>query len=342
MVEDGFRCPLENCRKLFRRDNLLLMHIKHYHPALLKKLGCDDKTLRVEDLAAARTAFESEDIKPPSSMSNQSILSALLTPLQPQQLHERGQSPAPSPSPSLSASTTTTRAAAAAAAAAAALAANTSTPLAAPVAAPASDPAGVVAPADLSRVPLSKRLEMSAAKNQTKKAQPVEPDPRDAEDAAPPPLTDTVANNKESTPTPTTTTTPVTAAAPPPAVVVEEKKELVHCFCNSPEEDGLMIQCELCLCWQHGYCLGIQCEQSVPDPYVCQFCRYPYRERLSKRHTHDQSWLNKSSLATLKFVSGSPFVVGDRSLSIANSITSAANELKHLLHSLKVKIDIAK
>ena len=38
------------------------MHIKHYHPALLKKLGC--KTLRVEDLATARTAFETDDIKP--------------------------------------------------------------------------------------------------------------------------------------------------------------------------------------------------------------------------------------------------------------------------------------
>ena len=38
------------------------MHIKHYHPALLKKLGC--KTLRVEDLAAARTAFDTEDVKP--------------------------------------------------------------------------------------------------------------------------------------------------------------------------------------------------------------------------------------------------------------------------------------
>ena len=71
------------------------------------------------------------------------------------------------------------------------------------------------------------------------------------------------------------------------------QKELVHCFCGLAEEDGLMIQCELCLCWQHGICLGIDTEQAVPDPYVCHFCRYPYRERLSQRYTHDQAWLNK-------------------------------------------------
>ncbi len=55
------------------------------------------------------------------------------------------------------------------------------------------------------------------------------------------------------------------------------QKELVHCFCGSPEEDGLMIQCELCLCWQHDVCLAIDSEENVPDPYVCHFCRYPFR-----------------------------------------------------------------
>ena len=47
------------------------MHIKHYHPALLKKLGC--KTLRVEDLAAARTAFETEDVKPTSLLQSTTL-----------------------------------------------------------------------------------------------------------------------------------------------------------------------------------------------------------------------------------------------------------------------------
>jgi hypothetical protein len=98
--EDGYRCPVEDCRKLFRRDNLLgvncfffndrcyshknlnvflsiQMHIKHYHPALLKKLGC--KTFRVEDLAAARTAFETEETKPVHVSHSHSILASILT-----------------------------------------------------------------------------------------------------------------------------------------------------------------------------------------------------------------------------------------------------------------------
>lgn len=120
------------------------------------------------------------------------------------------------------------------------------------------------------------------------------------------------------------------------------QKELVHCFCGSPEEDGLMIQCELCLCWQHGVCLAIDVEENVPDPYVCHFCRYPYRERLSQRYTHDQTWLKKCNLPALKFISGTSSLPADRTLQVAHALTAAATDLKQLLHSLKVKIDIAK
>ena len=120
------------------------------------------------------------------------------------------------------------------------------------------------------------------------------------------------------------------------------QKELVHCFCGSPEEDGLMIQCELCLCWQHGICLAIDAEENVPDPYVCHFCRYPYRERMSQRYTHDQTWLKKGNLPALKFTSGTSSLPADRKLRVAHALTAAATDLKQLLHSLKVKIDIAK
>lgn len=120
------------------------------------------------------------------------------------------------------------------------------------------------------------------------------------------------------------------------------QKELVHCFCGSPEEDGLMIQCELCLCWQHGVCLAIDSEENVPDPYVCHFCRFPFRERLSRRYTHDQTWLKKGHLPSLKFISGSSSVPADRTLRVAHTLTAAATDLKQLLHSLKVKIDVAK
>ena len=39
--------------------------------------------------------------------------------------------------------------------------------------------------------------------------------------------------------------------------------EVVHCVCSHTEGDGMMVQCESCLTWQHGQCLGIDQEGQV-------------------------------------------------------------------------------
>ena len=41
---------------------------------------------------------------------------------------------------------------------------------------------------------------------------------------------------------------------------VEKEEEEVA---KEDEEDGLMIQCDICLCWQHGMCLDIHKEEEV-------------------------------------------------------------------------------
>ena len=46
-------------------------------------------------------------------------------------------------------------------------------------------------------------------------------------------------------------------------VAKEDEEEVVNCSCGRNEEDGLMIQCDICLCWQHGMCLDIQKEEEV-------------------------------------------------------------------------------
>uniref|UniRef100_A0A1A9WL49 Uncharacterized protein n=1 Tax=Glossina brevipalpis TaxID=37001 RepID=A0A1A9WL49_9MUSC len=43
------------------------------------------------------------------------------------------------------------------------------------------------------------------------------------------------------------------------------REEIINCLYGYGEEDGLMIQCELCLCWQHGLCNGIGKESLVPE-----------------------------------------------------------------------------
>ena len=48
-------------------------------------------------------------------------------------------------------------------------------------------------------------------------------------------------------------------------VAKEDEEEVVNCSCGRNEEDGLMIQCDICLCWQHGMCLDIHKEEEVGD-----------------------------------------------------------------------------
>ena len=73
-------------------------------------------------------------------------------------------------------------------------------------------------------------------------------------------------------------------------------EELVNCTCRRVEEDGLMIQCDICLCWQHGSCLAIEEEDQVPEYYVCETCRHPRLGRTSAKYSVDQDWLNKGIL----------------------------------------------
>merc|ERR1719187_1881264 len=61
--------------------------------------------------------------------------------------------------------------------------------------------------------------------------------------------------------------------------------EVVHCVCSHTEGDGMMVQCESCLTWQHGQCLGIDQEGQVPDKYMCSVCQNPPLGRPCVLHT---------------------------------------------------------
>lgn len=296
------------------------MHIKHYHPALYKKLGC--KFLAVEQLASARTAFETEEPKPAPVAPAHPVLASILT--NPPQ-------PSPSPPPPRIRQSSERK---------------VDKERERLVDSPASD--------DLQSLPLSKRLSLGDSQIKTNIVTPAtakitrrKSEKRPIESPA---IEEAQNECSEAE---------VEADFEAKQAVLDEhpikeepyismlddipgQKELVHCFCGSPEEDGLMIQCELCLCWQHGICLQIDSEDKVPDPYVCHFCRYPSRERLSRRYTHDQTWLKKGQLPSLKFISGCSTIPADRALRVAHTLTAAATDLKQLLHSLKVKIDVAK
>mmetsp|Transcript_14935 Transcript_14935/g.26845 ORF Transcript_14935/g.26845 Transcript_14935/m.26845 type:complete len:309 (-) Transcript_14935:140-1066(-) len=49
---------------------------------------------------------------------------------------------------------------------------------------------------------------------------------------------------------------------------------VTKCPCGQNQDaDGLMIQCDRCLVWQHGDCVGLFSKASVPDQYFCEQCK---------------------------------------------------------------------
>ena len=140
-------------------------------------------------------------------------------------------------------------------------------------------------------------------------------------------------------------------------------EELVNCSCRRLEEDGLMIQCDICLCWQHGSCLSIEEEDQVPDYYVCETCRNPRLGRTSAKYSVDQDWLNKGMLptaipSTLRQKEQSklrantavqssfegpkkPLVDKETPFRKLSELMADLANLSKILHSLRVKLSVA-
>nr|XP_027198115.1 uncharacterized protein LOC113792427 [Dermatophagoides pteronyssinus] len=70
-------------------------------------------------------------------------------------------------------------------------------------------------------------------------------------------------------------------------------EEFVKCICPLDEESGLMVQCELCLAWQHGSCAGFHSENDVPPSgYFCQFCRQAPKSVRTQQNSYQLNhWL---------------------------------------------------
>ncbi|XP_013389870.1 histone-lysine N-methyltransferase ASH1L isoform X3 [Lingula anatina] len=49
----------------------------------------------------------------------------------------------------------------------------------------------------------------------------------------------------------------------------EEEEEIIRCICNIYRDEGLMIQCEKCMIWQHCDCVGID---GNVENYLCERC----------------------------------------------------------------------
>ncbi|CAH1985147.1 unnamed protein product [Acanthoscelides obtectus] len=126
-------------------------------------------------------------------------------------------------------------------------------------------------------------------------------------------------------------------------IVRMKQEEIINCTCGYTEEDGLMIQCELCLCWQHAYCNNIERESQVPEKYVCYICQNPFRERMSRKYYHDQDWLKQGILPTGSYHSRDEEQLQKRfeKLKKCHDLSGGLQELRDYMHSLAIKLKIA-
>lgn len=126
-------------------------------------------------------------------------------------------------------------------------------------------------------------------------------------------------------------------------IVRMKREEIINCTCGITEEDGLMIQCELCLCWQHAYCNNIERENQVPAKYICYICQNPIRQRSSKKYFHDQDWLKNGTLPVANYHCKDEDALKRRfdKLKKSHDLSGRLLELRDYMHSLKVKLKIA-
>ncbi|XP_052450199.1 PHD finger protein 20 isoform X3 [Carassius gibelio] len=115
--------------------------------------------------------------------------------------------------------------------------------------------------------------------------------------------------------------------------------EIVRCICEVQEENDFMIQCDECLCWQHGTCMGLY-EDSVPDSYSCYICRDPPAQRQSQRYWYDKDWLSSGHMYGLSFLEENYSHQNSKKVVTAHQLLGDVHRVFEVLNGLQLKMSI--
>ncbi|XP_018424578.1 PREDICTED: PHD finger protein 20 [Nanorana parkeri] len=115
--------------------------------------------------------------------------------------------------------------------------------------------------------------------------------------------------------------------------------EIVRCMCEVQEENDFMIQCEQCLCWQHGVCMGLL-EDSVPEKYTCYVCQDPPGQRLSLKYWYDKDWLNEGHMPGLSFLEENYSHQNAKKIVATHQLLGDVQRVIEVLHGLQLKMSI--
>ncbi|XP_051933173.1 PHD finger protein 20-like isoform X2 [Hippocampus zosterae] len=116
-------------------------------------------------------------------------------------------------------------------------------------------------------------------------------------------------------------------------------QEIVRCICEVEEENDFMIQCEDCLCWQHGTCMGLL-EDNVPDRYACYICRDPPGQRQSLRYWYDREWLSNGHMYGLSFLEENYSHQNAKKITATHQLLGDVHHVLQILNGLQLKMNI--
>ncbi|XP_064888692.1 PHD finger protein 20 isoform X2 [Columba livia] len=119
----------------------------------------------------------------------------------------------------------------------------------------------------------------------------------------------------------------------------ESDFEIVRCICEVKEENDFMIQCEECLCWQHGVCMGLL-EDNVPEKYTCYICQDPPGQRSSLKYWYEKEWLSNGHMHGLAFVEDNYSHQNAKKIVATHQLLGDVQRVIEVLHGLQLKMSI--
>ncbi|NWV70930.1 PHF20 protein, partial [Malurus elegans] len=125
----------------------------------------------------------------------------------------------------------------------------------------------------------------------------------------------------------------------PDEEVEESDFEIVRCVCEVKEESDFMIQCEECLCWQHGVCMGLL-EDNIPDKYTCYICQDPPGQRSSLKYWYEKEWLSNGHMHGLAFLEENYSHQNAKKIVATHQLLGDVQRVIEVLHGLQLKMSI--
>ncbi|XP_076597201.1 PHD finger protein 20-like isoform X2 [Chaetodon auriga] len=124
-----------------------------------------------------------------------------------------------------------------------------------------------------------------------------------------------------------------------PVAMETEECEVVRCVCEVDEENDFMIQCESCLCWQHGTCMGLY-EDNVPHNYICYYCRHTAGWRRAQRFLSEPDLLVSGHMFGLSCVKENYSEINASKISHTRHLLAHTHGLNQVLSGLQLQISL--